>query len=105
MQYDEHLRKQLRGTAPPGSQKFILIGDCEGPSCRRWPTDGFFPLWDDNPVDVPDGLYLISFTNAGDLSIDVSQSSPFTRMDMAVCLNPLLSMTGSMMPTLPETDA
>lgn len=61
MQYDEHLRKQLRGTAPPGSQKFILIGDCEGPSCRRWPTDGFFPLWDDNPVDVPDGLYLISF--------------------------------------------
>lgn len=61
MQYDEHLRKQIRGTAPPGSQKFILIGDCEGPSCRRWPTDGFFPLWDDNPVDVPDGLYLISF--------------------------------------------
>lgn len=61
MQYDEHLRKQLRAVCPPDAMKAVLIGDVEGENTRRYPTEGFFSFWDDCILDVPNGLYLIGF--------------------------------------------
>lgn len=61
MQYDEHLKKQLRACSPPEAIKVVLIGDVEGQSTRRYPADGFFNFWEDFNLDVPNGLYLLGY--------------------------------------------
>lgn len=61
MHYDDHLRKQLRASCPPGATGVVLVGDIEGRSSRRYPAEGFFPFWTEFDLDVPNGLYLVTY--------------------------------------------
>lgn len=61
MQYDEHLRRQLRNITPPDGVKVVLIGDVEADSTRRYPAEGFYNFWEDVDLDVPNGTYLLRF--------------------------------------------
>lgn len=39
----------------------MLVGDIEGRSSRRYPAEGFFPFWLEFDLDVPNGVYLVTF--------------------------------------------
>lgn len=64
MQYDEHLRRQLRNITPPDGMKVVLIGDVEADSTRRYPAEGFYEFWEDVDLDVPNGTFLLRFFTA-----------------------------------------
>lgn len=61
MEYDEHLRRHLRGSCPPGAKKLMLFGDVDSPNAQRYPNEGYFSFWQDFHLDVPNGRYLCAW--------------------------------------------